>query len=267
MNGITTHYDNEPYLSRLFDDRLGQTGGFNGTYTYTFLVVNRGNGILSPYQEAASGTNNEKYNGDFGQGVNIITFLDVLPVTGLQLTAKLNNSITALDWKTETESNSAYFIVERSIDGRNFIQISNHIIAAGNSATTKHYQFNDDISNTFQNNKIYYRVKEIDIDGKTTVSNIVLVTLKSSATISTWPNPFTSSVTVSINSSSSTTLMMRITNVSGLTIKTYKQAVQKGVTQITINEFDKLAAGVYLLEIVDTINGSRTTEKLIKANN
>ncbi len=75
LNGITTHYDNEPYLSRLFDDRLNQSGGFNGTYTYTFMAISAGNSFLSPYQEAASGTNNEKYNGDYGVGVNIITGL------------------------------------------------------------------------------------------------------------------------------------------------------------------------------------------------
>jgi hypothetical protein len=75
LNGIITHYDNEPYLSRLFDDRLNQSGSFSGTYTYTFMATAAGNSFVTPYQEAASGTNNEKYNGDFGIGVNIITGL------------------------------------------------------------------------------------------------------------------------------------------------------------------------------------------------
>ncbi len=75
LNGITTHYNNEPYLSRLFDDRLNQSGGFDGTYTYTFLVMGEGSGFLSPYQEAASGSNNEKYNGDYGVGVQVLTGL------------------------------------------------------------------------------------------------------------------------------------------------------------------------------------------------
>ena len=45
LNGITTHYDNEPYLSRLVDDRLNQSGSFNGTYTYTFLVAGAWRGL------------------------------------------------------------------------------------------------------------------------------------------------------------------------------------------------------------------------------
>ena len=57
LNGITSHYDNEPYLSRL----IGDIGGvFNANYTYTFLYLQDGNGFISPYQQAASGTNNEK---------------------------------------------------------------------------------------------------------------------------------------------------------------------------------------------------------------
>ena len=81
LNGITTHFDNEPYLSRLFDDRLGQSGGFEGDYTYTFLVIGAGNSSIKPYQQAASGNSNVSYNGDFGQVVNVITGTGGLTLT------------------------------------------------------------------------------------------------------------------------------------------------------------------------------------------
>ncbi len=67
-----THYDNEPYLSQM----IGATSGsFRATYTYTFLALTGGDGFLSPYQEAASGSDNEKYNGDYGVGVKVVTGL------------------------------------------------------------------------------------------------------------------------------------------------------------------------------------------------
>jgi len=266
LNGITTHFDNEPYLSRLFDDRLGQSGGFNGSYTYTFEVLSMGNTFLNPYQEAASGTNNEKYSNDFPSvGTNIFTMPVALAVNGLEATAKLSNANTAtIDWKTETESNSDYFIVERSTDGRNFTTVSSHIKAAGNSSVTKHYQFNDDISSIVQYNKIYYRVIETDINSKITVSNIVLVNLKTSATISTWPNPFQSVINVNINSTTKTEVILKISNVAGVTIRSFKQQIEKGITQVALKDFDRLPAGMYLLEVIDQATGKRTTEKLIK---
>jgi len=39
--------------------------GWRGDYTYTFIALDAGTSTLSPYQEAASGANNEKYNGDY----------------------------------------------------------------------------------------------------------------------------------------------------------------------------------------------------------
>ena len=93
LNGITTHYNNEPYLSRLIGNL---SGTFNATYTYTFLAMASGNSFITPYQEAASGTNNIKYNGDFGSGVNVLTGLPglLLSKTGTPLSARICDTVT-----------------------------------------------------------------------------------------------------------------------------------------------------------------------------
>ncbi len=93
LNGITTHYNNEPYLSRL----IGSLNGtFNATYTYTFMAIGSGNSFITPYQEAASGTNNVKYNGDYGSGVNLIMGLPglILTKTGTPLSTRTCDTIT-----------------------------------------------------------------------------------------------------------------------------------------------------------------------------
>ena len=264
LNGITTHYDNEPYLSRLIGD---VSGAFIATYTYTFVVVNPGNGFLTPYQEAASGNDNEKYNGDYGSGVNILTWYDVpLPLTGLGVSARLNGSTAVVDWKTESELNSDYFIIERSIDNANFAAIGNKIKAAGNSSTRKNYQLSDDISSLRQYDKVYYRVKQVDIDNKSTYSSVVLVKLNKSATFTTMPNPFLSSIAVNFNSTTTTIVTLNLMNSAGLTIRTFNQPVEKGVNQIALNDLDRLSAGMYLLEVIDKSTGSRISQKLIKNN-
>ena len=264
LNGITMHYDNEPYLSRLIGS---VSGSFIATYTYTFVVVSGANGFLSPYQEAASGNDNEKYNGDYGSGVNILTWLEYpLPLTGLDVTAKLSGSTAVLDWKTESENNSNYFIVERSVDNKNFVQVGNSIKAAGNSSTRKNYQALDDISGLRQYDKIYYRVKQVDIDNKSTYSKIVLVRLTSAASVTTLPNPFLSNVTININSTVTGVVLLRLTNAAGLTIRSLNQPVEKGTNQITLTDLDKLSTGMYLLEVIDKVNGSRISQKLIKNN-
>ena len=91
LSGITTHFDNEPYLSR-----LSTSGGFNANYTYTFLVLTSGNGFLQPYQQAASGTGANKYCGDYGTGVNIFTGAAGLAVSiaGTPTSARICDTIT-----------------------------------------------------------------------------------------------------------------------------------------------------------------------------
>ena len=264
LNGITTHYDNEPYLSRLIGD---VSGAFIATYTYTFVVVNPGNGFLTPYQEAASGNDNEKYNGDYGSGVNILTWMEApLPLTGLDVTARLSGSNAVLDWKTESESNSDYFTIERSIDNKNFVAIGNNIKAAGSSSTRRNYQLSDNVSGLSQFDKIYYRVKQVDIDKKASYSKIVLVRLTNSASITTMPNPFLSSVTVNINNPTQGVVVIRLSNSAGLTIRSFDQHVERGVNQLAITDLDRLSAGMYLLEVIDKANGTRISQKLIKNN-
>jgi uncharacterized repeat protein (TIGR01451 family) len=39
--------------------------GWTGSYTYTFVAISEGSSTLAPYQETASGSENEKYNNDY----------------------------------------------------------------------------------------------------------------------------------------------------------------------------------------------------------
>jgi hypothetical protein len=265
LNNIVTHYDNEPYLSRLFDDGLSQSGGFNGTYTYTFQVINLGNGFITPYQEAASGTNNEKYCGDFGTGVSILSWLELpLSIKGLNVTARLNGTDAVVDWKTESEVNSDYFVIERSIDNKTFIRTSSNIKAAGNNTVQTKYQFTDDISDLIQYSEVYYRVRETDIDGKTIISNVVVVKLNKTADITTWPNPFVSSVTININSIQASEMNFNLINVAGIKVRSFSQKISKGINQVAIQDLENLPGGIYILEIVDKNSGKRTITKLIR---
>lgn len=94
-----------------------------------------------------------------------------LPVELLSFNAIMNNDHTLLTWATATEKNSDYYIIEKSINASSFVQIGT-IKAAGNSSTMLKYSFQD-------NNPImittYFRLKEIDIDGKISELGVVFV--------------------------------------------------------------------------------------------
>lgn len=112
-----------------------------------------------------------------------------LPVTLLDFTAVQVNEAVTLNWSTASEINNEYFEVEKSLDGINF-NVIGRVIGAVNSTTTRFYSFSD---HELKKGRIFYRLKQTDLDNKFTYSPIVAVNVgeASSSTIalSVYPNP------------------------------------------------------------------------------
>jgi len=96
-----------------------------------------------------------------------------LPITLLSFTAVPEQRTVRLDWSTATETNNDYFTVERSADGNAFLPLF-HVAGAGEgtSASALHYRTADDAPLQGQS---YYRLRQTDLDGTTTVSQVVSV--------------------------------------------------------------------------------------------
>jgi hypothetical protein len=76
-----------------------------------------------------------------------------------------------LEWSTVFEKNSRTFIIEKSVNGIDFTN-SGIIDAAGSSNLDKSYRFLDVGVNDDQ---LYYRLKQIDADGTSSYSEIILI--------------------------------------------------------------------------------------------
>ena len=188
-----------------------------------------------------------------------------LPADGLTLTASLNGNTAKINWSTLSEQNTSYYNVERGTDGTNFKATGKEVAAAGNSADKREYKMDDNINSLRQNNVIYYRIKLVDIDGKIKYSNVVPLRLTQKAGVTIWPNPFHSTITISITVEKETSLDINMIDVNGRTIRTVSQAAPKGVSQIPMSNLDRLPIGVYLVEISDKTAG--TTYQVMLTNN
>ena len=101
----------------------------------------------------------------------------ILPVSLTSFNAdRLNNSTVLLNWKTAIEQNNKGFEIQRSdVNDNSRFQTISFVPSKsvnGNSSAPLEYQFED--TNTSQN-ITFYRLAQIDIDGKHTYSNIVAV--------------------------------------------------------------------------------------------
>lgn len=194
-----------------------------------------------------------------------LLWLRPLPAEGLQAQASLSGDLSTVSWSTLSEQNTSHFIVERSINNKDFALVGKQVQAAGSSAVKSYYQMNDNISGLIQQTAVvYYRVKLVDIDGKTKYSNVVVVRLTNQLNVNAWPNPFHSSITVSVNTDRATAFRIRLLDVSGKAIQQLRREVTKGISQIALTEFERLAAGVYMLEMIEEKSGNKTVQRLIK---
>lgn len=77
-----------------------------------------------------------------------------------------------LSWATAAESNNLGFEVERSFEGSRW-EIIGFVPGHGTSNTLQNYQYTDQPIIGIQT--LYYRLRQMDIDGKSELSNIVVV--------------------------------------------------------------------------------------------
>ena len=130
--------------------------------------------------------------------INIIASVG-LPVELLAFSASaIDGRSIQLDWRTASEINNAGFELERSQDGIQFQSIA-WIGGYGNTSTTHAYQYID--KDVRQNQRYYYRLKQVDFDNNFQYSKIRSSIIRSQADqITVYPNPVSSKVYIQMDS-------------------------------------------------------------------
>ncbi|WP_171025761.1 T9SS type A sorting domain-containing protein [Hymenobacter jeollabukensis] len=107
-----------------------------------------------------------------------------LPVALTSFTAERRGADALLKWTTAQEKNSAYFEVQRSLDGLEFRSVG-RVQAQGNSTRASSYSFLDKAAT----GTVYYRLHQVDLDGTATDSRIVALGGTSELLVAAYPNP------------------------------------------------------------------------------
>jgi hypothetical protein len=169
----------------------------------------------------------------------------ILPVELLNFDAYRNGDHVKVEWSTASEINNDYFIVERSADGFHFEKL-NVVDGAGNSTTLKSYSVIDE--KPF-NGISYYRLRQVDYDGKYFISDTRLVNFANNYTdFILFPNPATDELNVSFNSEHPANDIIRIEDINSRIVFETIIKVEKGYNLIPVNT-SLLAKGIYILSV------------------
>jgi uncharacterized delta-60 repeat protein len=165
-----------------------------------------------------------------------------LPVTLSSFTGKVTPFGNQLNWTTSSEVNNLGFHLERSTDGRNFTKIG-FVKGFGNTNTKQTYQFTD-----VNSSEAYYRLQQVDFDGKTEYSPTIKVGESDFVTmLEVFPNPASDKVTIRTNGEGT----LEIVNMVG------KVVITQPATKTNEINISKLAKGVY------TVKFNGVSQKLV----
>lgn len=171
-----------------------------------------------------------------------------IPVELTSFAANVIDGNIVLSWNTATELNNQGFDVERSFDNINFNRIG-FVVGFGTTTDQKSYTYS--ISDV-QTNKSYYRLKQIDFDGKFEYSNIVEVEGVTPAEFSleqNYPNPFNPTTRIDFSIPNESNVKISIYNLIGQKIADIvnsKFAVGKHSVSF---DASNLSSGIYLYKI------------------
>jgi hypothetical protein len=200
-----------------------------------------------------------------GGNISAYSFLQlgsiVLPVKFTSFSATKNDNDALLSWVVENEiSLVTNYEVERSIDGIKFDKINT---IAKNGGTSNIYNITDHNLAAVKNSGIiYYRIKQMDLNGEFVYSDIKNVRITEKGTIiSAFPNPVVDITTVKIDVIEAADVSISLINADGKQLQTSTLKAAKGLNLKKI-DMNNLPKGDYLLKV--TLGTEVQTIKVIK---
>lgn len=176
---------------------------------------------------------------------NIIAFAancpSLLPVELISFGAVKSGRHALLSWETASEINNDYFVVERSADGSVFQPIG----TIDGKGTTQEHQSYTLIDKQPWAGINYYRLRQVDYDGKITYSEVHSLDFRKDE-ITVYPNPANETIGIS-NPHDRVQLIVR--DLSGKVVKV--RIIEHGIETLDVSE---LGSGMYFFEFTNTLS-------------
>lgn len=230
--------------------QLTTDGVFTGNMTLQFRRLDAMNNPFIPI--TIERIDNTFFTNEPGMFEDICPQPVFLPVNLIDYTAQAGEKQVNLNWHTASETNSDYFLVDRSTDMQEWTEIGT-MPAAGHSTTTRLY-FMRDIEPLAGIS--YYRLRQYDINGEESLSEVRAVEYKGN-TLIPYPNP-TQDV-VRFRGDVSNLSRLRLYDGRGAIV--FEQ-MHDGDSNIEL-DLNRFARGTYMLEAVTT-SGEVITKRIQK---
>lgn len=188
-----------------------------------------------------------------------------LPISLLGFKGEHSGNQNILSWATANELNNSGFEVQYSFNRTDFRRLAfvNSKSINGNSSAVLNYQY---VDNKAPGGNVYYRLMQVDKDGHSSYSNVILLKGEKINTLALnliYPNPAKNKLNLVVSSPENNNINIMITDLAGKKVLQQGFSVTNGGNNLDL-DIAKLPAGTYFLRAACS-NGCKTAvSKFVK---
>lgn len=167
-----------------------------------------------------------------------------LPVTWKSFTGHFQNDNVHLNWSVENNENGDRYEVEHSTDGVHYSVTG----TVKNESDVKSYSYT---TGEYSNGANYYRIHQVDIDGKDIYSQVVTISIKASAgfAVKVLNNPVkTTTLKLEVHAPDAIKASVELWSLNGVRVLSRQQMINGGKSQVFI-PVGQIPAGSYVLKV------------------
>ena len=181
----------------------------------------------------------------------------ILPLNFINISATKSDGGAIVKWQVENETNTANYMVERSIDGIDFAEITT------TSAKGMGVYFIKDDTLPANATTIYYRIKALAKDGGFTYSLLAKLTINNSplTAIVISPNPVKDVLNITLDNGLNGTDCIIVLSLEGTQL-IKKEGISGNGNTLSVNA-GSLSSGIYIAKLTDA-NGNTVTQRFVK---
>lgn len=167
-----------------------------------------------------------------------------LPIELISFAAEAVDATTVrAQWTTASENRNDFFTLERSSDMDHW-QVAAHVPGAGMSQSLRHYSV---IDGPVHGEVLYYRLRQTDLDGSSTWSDAVAVTLKTEdPDVRVFPNPADGPATLLLPAGAAPAVRAELVDAAGHGAALATERIGEGCYRI---DTSGTASGQYLIRV------------------
>ncbi len=226
--------------------------------------ANTGGGNFLPGHTQARGTVLSNLPLNFSENVVILGSTETtnpLPIELSKFSGEIIGEAVYLYWSTESELNNDRFEIQRSSDGMEFEVIG--IVKGNGTIKIKSEYYFEDLN--FKRGKNYYRLKQIDLDGASSLSKTIVLEYANSINLGlhVFPNPTAKdNITFRLSgiSADEGEVVLRMFDLTGRIVHKSVMTPQY-LSAVVSLKLETLKSGMYVLEVIQ--KKGRATQRVI----